>query len=211
MRIGMARSVSAPALASGALSCFLLLFGGLPVEAQSDPGPMSRTQFGIGYIANAPEAMAGGSGYVILPRWGGIGVFVDAKFDISNPTGERGFDPSVTASRIRDQVGGEFIKGEDSWWSANVGVLRPLTPFLMVYGGGGFARKTLFELYDVDVNSGVGEGGVVWAEDPGAQETRANLMVGIIMRLTGRVSTHLGLETQPRGLTVGASLRIPRW
>jgi hypothetical protein len=63
----------------------------------------------------------------------------------------------------------------------------------------------------VDANSGLGEGGVVWAEDPGAQETRANLMVGIIMRLTGRVSTHLGLETQPRGLTVGASLRIPRW
>jgi hypothetical protein len=166
---------------------------------------------GIGYIANAPEAMVGGGGYVILPVRGGIGLFVDAKFDISNPSGERGYDPAVTASRIRDEVGGEFIKEEESWWSANVGLLRPVTPFLMVYGGGGFARMTLFELYEVDPESGVGEGGVVWAEDPGAEETRVNFMAGIIMRLTARVSTHFGVETQPRGLTVGASLRIPRW
>jgi hypothetical protein len=35
----MARSISLPALVSGALSCVFMLFGGLPLEGQSDPGP----------------------------------------------------------------------------------------------------------------------------------------------------------------------------
>ena len=207
----MSRSIEFPGIISGALCCLLLALYGSTASGQSSPPPLTRAQFGIGYVANAPEVMAGGAGYVILPRWGGIGLYLDAKFDISSPSGERGYDSSVTAAQVRDEVGGDYIKGEGSWRSANAAVLRPVTPFLIVYGGAGYAWKTAFELYQVEQDSGVGEGGVVWAEDPAGEETRVNLMAGVIMRLTGRVSTHFGFETQPRGLTVGASLRLPRW
>lgn len=200
-----------PGMISGAICCLSLAFASPPVQGQGAPQPLARAQFGIGYVANAPEAMAGASGYVILPRWGGVGLYLDAKFDVSNPTGDRGYDPNVTADQILNEEGGDFIQREGSWWSANAALLRPVTNFMIVYGGAGMARKTIFELYEVELDSGVGVGGVVWAENPGREETRVNLMAGIIMRLSGRVSTHFGFETQPRGLTVGASLRLPRW
>jgi len=207
----MFRSTPSPGMIPWILCCLALASSSLPASGQSAPPALSRAQFGIGYVANAPEAMAGASGYVILPRWGGIGLYLDAKLDVSNPTGDRGYDDAITAAQVRNREGGEFINGEGSWWSANAAILRPVTDFLVVYGGGGVARKTRFELYQVDQDSGIGVGGVVWVEDPEAEETRVNFMAGVIMRLTGRVSTHFGFETQPRGLTVGASLRLPRW
>jgi hypothetical protein len=194
-----------------ALVALLLATSGPPALGQSPPQPLGGMQFGIGYVANAPEAMAGASGYVVLPWWRGVGLYVDAKLDVSGPTTERGYEPGVTAAEI---VGGQYrnvlIKEESSWRSVNAGLLRPVTPFLALYGGAGVARKTLFKLYQVDRGSGLGEGGVVWAEDSGSQETRLNLMTGLIMRLTSRVSSHFGFETQPRGLSVGLSLRLPR-
>jgi hypothetical protein len=148
---------------------------------------------------------------VLSPRWGGIGVYVDAKFDLSNPTDERGYDPSVTSQQVADMVGGEYRGTEGSWRSVNVALMRPLTPSLIGYAGGGMAKRTVFDLYNVDPAEPVGLGGLVWAENPDATETRLNLMVGFLMRLTSRVSAHIGYETQPAGATVGVSLRIPRW
>lgn len=185
----------------------------LPAAAQqaSGPSPLSRTQFGIGYVANAPDATVGASAYVLGTRWGGLGLYVDAKFDLTDPSSERGFDPSVTSRQVASDVGGDFLKTEESWWSVNLALVRPLTPSLMAYAGAGLATVTSFDLYTVDEAEPVGLGGVVWAEDPEAAATRANLMVGVIMRITPRVSTHFGYETRPSGVTVGASLRVPRW
>lgn len=195
-----------------AFVALLLAVSGPPALGQSTPQPLTGVQFGIGYVANAPEAMAGASGYVVLPWWRGLGLYVDAKLDVSGPTGERGYAPDITVAQI---LGGdykkEFIKGEDSWRSVNAAILHPVNSFLGLYGGAGVARKTSFELYQVDPDSGVGEGGVVWAEDPEAEEVRVNLMAGLITRLTPEVSSHFGFETQPRGLTVGISFRLPRW
>lgn len=208
----MYRSTSAPTVISGFLSSFLLALAGQPALGQTGPQPLDGVQFGVGYVANAPQAMAGVSGYVIVPRWGGIGLYVDAKIDVTGPSKERGYDPQVTVAQIQGgQFGEELIKSEGSWRSANAAVLHPITPFLALYGGGGVAQKRHFRLYQVNRNSGVGVGGVVWAEDPQAEETRVNIMAGMVMRLTARVSSHFGVETQPRGLTVGASLRLPRW
>jgi hypothetical protein len=108
-------------------------------------------------------------------------------------------------------VGSKFLGSESSWKSFNVAVMRSLTPSLVGYAGGGMAKRTLYDLYNIDSQSPVGVSGVVWAENPDAAETRVNLMVGVLMRLTGRVSAHFGYETQPHGVTVGVSLRIPRW
>ncbi len=215
----MSRPLLAP-FSTSVVVLALAALGAAPASAQfpdqaparpRGPQPLTTTQYGIGYVANAPDATVGGGAYVLSPRWGGIGVYLDAKFDISNPTDERGYDPSVTSQQVADMVGGQFRGTEASWRSMNVALMRPLTPSLIAYAGGGMARMTVFDLYNVDPEEPVGLGGLVWAENPDATETRVNLMVGFLMRLTSRVSAHFGYETQPAGATVGASLRIPRW
>lgn len=195
-----------------AVSLFgVMISVGRPLSAQNSSQRLTRTHFGLGFVGNAPDAIVGGSGYVVLPRGGGIGFYVDAKFDLESPSGERGYDPDVTVEEVEGVHGGDFVKSESSWRSFNAAIIRPVTPFLMVYGGGGAAFRTRYSLFNVSQTGGVGIGGLVWAEDPREEETRINLMAGMIMRLTSNVSTHFGLETQPRGLTVGASLRLPPW
>ncbi|MHB1192725.1 MAG: hypothetical protein ACYC6F_06725 [Longimicrobiales bacterium] len=182
-----------------------------PASAQGGQLPLTRTQFGVGYVANAPDAMAGGSAYLILPRGGGIGLYVDAKFDLSSPVHERGWDPALTSQEVADKAGSSFVQTEGSWKSFNVAVVRPLTPGFMIYAGGGFAKLRRFDLYNVDPFSDVGVGGVAWAENPATSETRTNLMAGIMMRLTRWTTAQFGYETQPDGVTAGVSIRLPPW
>ncbi len=101
------------------------------------PPPLRHPQYGIGYVANLPDVQAGGSAYVLLPRWGGIGLYVDAKFGVSGPSHELGYDTSVTAAQIENDLGGTFVKVESSWWSANAALMRPFSPYFTLYVGGG--------------------------------------------------------------------------
>lgn len=198
-------------LALAALSTFAPAFGPGDLSAQDQPEPptITTTQFGIGYVANAPHAWAGGSIYVITPRWGGIGLYVDAKFDVSSPEDELGYDDRYTAQEVEGEVGGDFVRAEDRWWSANVAVVRPISRYVSLYVGGGVATRTVYNLY---ANTGdVGVNGVAWVKDPVAEETGFNLMFGGITRLTSRFSAHFGWETEPGGVTAGISLRLPRW
>lgn len=204
-----------PSFASPLLPLAALLAGlalcPQPASAQGGPAPLTRTQFGVGYVANAPDAMAGGSAYMILPRVGGIGLYVDAKFDLSSPVHERAWDPDVTSREVADRAASDFIQTEESWKSFNVAVLRPLTPGFMVYAGAGVAKVRRFDLYNVDPASDIGVGGVAWAQDPTASETRLNWMVGIMMRLTRWTTAQFGYETRPNGVTAGVSVRLPPW
>jgi hypothetical protein len=180
-----------------------------PLGAQSLPRELSRTQFGIGYVANAPNMLGGGNAYVLFPVLGGIGLYVDAKFDLDNPSDDIAFRSDVTDDEIGSQIpGAEYIKKEFSWKSFNVGVVRPLTPFLMVYGGAGPSRATVYHLYQT-IEADIGR--ALWVEAPDLEETRVNLMLGMFLRLTSLISSQFGFETQPRGITAGASLRLPRW
>ncbi|MCJ7627916.1 MAG: hypothetical protein MUO50_05955 [Longimicrobiales bacterium] len=180
-----------------------------PLLAQSTPGELSRTQFGIGYVANAPDLLAGVGAYVLFPAMGGIGVYVDAKFDTGNPSGDLAFQPGLTPDEVEGEMqGSSFIKREGSWRSFNVGLVRPLSPFLFAYGGAGYAKGSYYRLYEVVVE---GIGRALWVEAPDDEESRVNLMAGVFLRLTATISTQFGFETQPGGVTAGASLRLPRW
>lgn len=187
----------------------------MPPQTQTQPHappPLHSVQYGFGYIANLPDEEVGGAAYVILPRWGGVGLYVDAKFGVSGPSHYNGYDSSVNAAYIDNEVGGEFIKSEGSWWSANAAFLKTLSPYFTVYAGGGVAHLTEYALYDlIDTDTGIGFGGVAWVQDPRRDQYRTNFLVGMITRLTSRVSAHFGYETQPDGVTAGLTLRIPRW
>jgi hypothetical protein len=186
-------------------------FSGLEAQSRSRPRELDRTQFGIGYVANAPDVIVGGMAYVVVPKWGGIGLFVDAKFDSDNPSDLEEYEPDLTAEQVPNEVvGANFLEFESSYHSFNVGVVRPLSPFLMVYAGGGPAFRTRYVQY-TDPQKNYGRGGVFWVEDPRQDETRMNLMLGLMMRVGSRITSQFGFETQPRGVTVGLSLRLPSW
>jgi len=208
----MLRSSPSPGLLRSALLCALLSTFAAPLFGQGyAPPPLQHTQYGIGYVGNLPDVQVGGSAYVLVPRWGGVGVYVDAKFGVGGPSSERGYDGSVTAARIENELGGTFVKEEGEWWSANAAVMYVFSPYLTLYAGGGVAHLSPYRLYNIDRELGVGVGGVVWARDPRGDEYRPNMMLGMITRLTSRVSAQIGYETQPDGVTAGLSLRLPRW
>jgi hypothetical protein len=193
-----------------------LLTASETVSGQITPGSNVRAQtgpqFGIGYVGNAPEAIVGGSAYVILPRFGGIGLYVDAKFDLTNPEDERPFDGSVTAEEVENDAqyaGSQFISDEFSFRSFNVALVRPLSPALIIYAGGGVAQATNYRLYSVPSQGEIDN--ALWVRDPRSDEDRLNLMVGAMLRLSSVLSSQFGFETEPQGVTVGVSLRLPSW
>jgi len=165
----------------------------------------------VGYVVNAPDMTLGGSAHVILPTAGGIGLYVDMKFDQSPTTEERGYDPNFTSLEVAGLEGSDYVETDESWEGFNVALIRPLNPTLWVYAGAGVAKVTRYDLYNVDPEVEVGIGGVAWVENPATAETRTNFMVGIMMRLSSLLSAQFGYETQPDGVTVGVSLRLPRW
>jgi hypothetical protein len=173
---------------------------------------LDRARFGVGFVANAPSQMAGVGGYVLLPVLGGVGVYVDGKWDIDSPAGDRAFDESRTAADLEadaSSAGTRFLRRETSWYrSLNLALVRPLNPFLMAYVGGGYARAKRYGLYEELVGD---VGRALWVRDPRQDEDRMNLMAGLILRLVPMFSTQVGLETQPRGFTAGVSLRLPPW
>jgi hypothetical protein len=196
-----------------------LLWGGLLLASlclsMSRPAggqELDRVRFGIGFVANAPSQMVGVGGYVLLPVLGGIGLYVDGKGDIDSPAEDRAFEEGLTAADVENDpryAGTRFLEDETSWRrNYNVALVRPVNPFLMVYGGAGISQGEGYTLYDVPQGD---VGRALWVRDPRGDENRVNFMVGLILRVVPSISSQLGFETQPRGFTAGLSLRLPPW
>lgn len=198
--------------------CFVVLSLGLGLGgifqgllAQETIRELDRTQFGIGYMANAPDQMAGGGGYVLFQKWGGIGLYVDYKWDISSPANDEGFEKDLTAEEVPYEVAGaNFLERKSSYKSLNFALVRPISPFLMVYGGAGLARRTRYHSYE-DPSTNLGRGGIFWVESITESGDFPNFLIGLMMRVGPSITSHFGFETQPRGATVGLSFRLPRW
>jgi hypothetical protein len=182
--------------------CLAPALATLPLSAQTDEG----LRFGVGYVANAPDLLAGGSAYVVLR---GVGLYVDAKIDVDSPTRDDTFLESLTAREVEDQVeGARFRDTRDSWRGFNVAVVRPVNPSLMLYAGIGYAERNVYREYR-DPQGELGVLGILTVEDPEGQETKVNGLVGAFLRVSRLVSVQTGFESTPAGFTVGASLRLP--
>jgi hypothetical protein len=182
----------------------LVLAVATPLAAQQT----SRPVYGIGYVTNAPDLLAGGAAYVVLPVLGGLGLYVDAKFDTSDRRDDEAFDPTLTARQVDDEIGDAFRADESSWRSVNAAIIRPITPALMLYAGVGYARETVYREYFDDTRER-GLAGVYWVEAPDDNATTVNAMAGMLVRLTPWFNAHFGMETAPRGATVGISITYP--
>jgi hypothetical protein len=56
----------------------------------------------------------------------------------------------------------------------------------------------------------VGRAGFFWVEGPDEAQNLTNLLVGIFMRISPRLSLQSGFESRPKGITVGGSLSFPK-
>jgi hypothetical protein len=190
------------------------LVGALAFVTVSTPAPGSAQNapahyFGIGYVANAPDLLGGVSGYAVFPILGGLGLYVDAKFDLDSPSRDDTFISTLTDREVEEQVAGaEFIDDADSWQGFNFALVRPLSPSLMVYAGAGVATRTRYREYR-DPEGEMGRLGFFIVEAPDDEWTSVNALAGGFLRLGRWLDFQFGLETRPRGFTVGGALRLP--
>lgn len=168
----------------------------------------ATTRVGIGYVANAPALMGGAAGYIVLPAAGGLGIYVDAKFDASNPSRKSNFIEDLTAADVENDIGDQFFDSAESWRSFDVAIVRPVRPALMIYAGAGYARRRKYNEY-LDASGSRGTSGNYWVEDTAARSSKANLLGGVFLRLSRYVNAQFGVESAPTGATVGLSLALP--
>lgn len=179
-------------------------WGAAPAKAQM----LSWSRFGIGYVTDAPSMMAGVSAYVLFPSLGGWGLYGDAKFDPGSPAHDRYFE-HMTAQDAENSVPGlQFIQKQDSWQGFNVAVVRPVTPGLMLYVGGGYAKRRRYNSYN-DPSQQLGQLGIFWAQSTRDTHATGNLMVGGYLRMGRYIAFQTGIETRPLGFTLGGTLKFP--
>ncbi|HSW31034.1 MAG TPA: hypothetical protein VLH75_16235 [Longimicrobiales bacterium] len=193
------------ALAVAALAAFAL--GASPVVAQQDASPL---RLGLGYTANAPEMLSGVSGYVIFPAKGGIGLYVDAKFNPDSPRRDDNFLKGRTALQVEDEVAGvQFIDHKDSYRSFNAALVRSINPHLMLYLGAGVSQMTRYRQY-FDPSEEMGLAGYFWVEASDEAGSSLNVLGGAFFRMSSVLIFQTGIESNPRGFTVGANVQLPR-
>ena len=139
-----------------------------------------------------------------------IGLYVDAKFNIDAASRDEAFDATRTALQVEDEVDGvQFIDTQDSYRNFNAAAVYEVNTSLWVYAGAGVADMTRFRQYK-DPAEQLGLAGFFWVEGPDEAQTFTNVLVGVFMRVSPRVSLQTGYETHPKGITVGATLRFPK-
>jgi hypothetical protein len=184
----------------------------LPAHAQigvpSARRMVFQPTFGVGYVANAPNQFAGVSAHYISNLFGGLGVYVDAKFDPESPRDQEGYVDSVTVEDVESRRNDQFFSEEGSWTSVNVALMRPLSPQFIVYLGAGYSDGKQYREY-LDLERQEGREGFYWVQDEAESGGKVNVLGGAFFKVTDNVAFQLGGETAPGGITVGVSYLVP--
>lgn len=185
-----------------------------PAAAQQplDPGEgfEQMPRVGIGYVANAPNIFAGAVAYVVLDVFGGLGLYVDGKLKLDDPSDREDFIDTLSVTQVSVFPGQREFDDGFGWWSVNVGVVRPISPELMIYAGAGYTEESVYIRYVDDPNIlDIGVGGRYWVQDLQQSGEHLNLLAGLFFRMTEHVALQFGVETQPQGVSVGGSYSIP--
>lgn len=159
-------------------------------------------------MVNAPSQYLGFSGQVASNYLGGIGIYLDAKWDIDSPRDDAAFIDSLTAAEVDNEIGDEPLRDDDSWSSYNLAFVRSLTPELIAYAGVGLAQRTAFREYR-DESGQRGIGGIYVVENSEQSGSELNLMGGAFFRIQRRLFVQFGLESKPGGVTVGLTYLLP--
>jgi hypothetical protein len=191
------------------LAPLLTLMATLAVSAASAQEARPVEHFGVGYVVNGPHQFVGFTGQVVSPRMGGIGLYVDAKFSHSSPRDDIEFDASLTAQQAETLYGDLVFRRESTWRSFNVAIIRPLIPELLAYVGVGRSSEVHFQNF-VDTEGQRGISGYYWVEDPRNSGDRTNLLGGAFFRISPTLLVQFGVESKPRGMTIGGTYTFTR-
>lgn len=193
----------------------VLVLAGAPavVAAQGVPSarPLAPLQprVGVGYTPNIPHQFAGASLHYLTPDvLGGLGFYVDAKFDTSSPRDEEGYLPDLTAEQVEATRNDPVFQREWSWQSINFALMRPINPTFVVYAGGGYSRGVQFNQY-VDPEAEMGRLGYYWVEEDRIAGAYANFIGGAFFQVGRNVAFQFGGESRPGGFTLGVSYLLP--
>lgn len=164
---------------------------------------------GIGYAAVVPEVMAGASAWHLLGS-GRFGVFADVKASVPDLARDGDFCPeAVGTCTIRDVDERHVdvkLRDVSQYRMLNAGVMITAGPEIAFLLGGGVARRSRYREYaevvdDIELVST--DDGTYWVPFDPASEWGAQAVVGVLMRLSGRVVVRFGYETAPGGMSVG--------
>lgn len=194
----MNRTISALIIAMVALP----LATASPALAQVDDSP---GMLGVGYVANAPQMLLGGTVWAVIPGLNGWGIYLDAKMDPEDPIGDGVLFSNMTRADVDEQWPSdlEFVSDE-RWRGFSVAAMKQLSDEMVLYAGGGYSEETVYQQYfDSQENRGVL--GWYWVEDPDESRSGLNLVVGGMLRIAESVRIQFGGETVPMGFTIGLS------
>jgi hypothetical protein len=201
-RILLAGCLVAAALAAAAPASAQIAYPGTGVPTSPQP------RIGAGYVANIPNQFVGVSAHFLSRRLGGIGLYVDAKFDLDSPADEPGYLPNLTVAEVEAERNDQILRREGSWTSVNAALMRSLTPQMVVYAGAGYSDAREYREY-VDEAGQMGMLGLYWVRDEAASGARLNVLGGVMLQISPVLALQLGGESSPGGFTVGASYLIP--
>lgn len=190
----------------------LLVVCASTAAAQLEPGPeaqfLERPFVAVGYAANAPEQFAG-VGLVMthpaLRRWG---FYVNYQWSPDSPKNKPNYDPTITSIDVDNDIKDEFVSFDIVWTSINVAVARTVLPQLTLYAGVGYAQSEGFDQF-FDDEQERGDQGYYWVTNPDDDATEVNFLLGAFMRAGRYFAFQFGLESAPKGFTVGGSFVLP--
>lgn len=200
------RTVSMQICISAVLSVMLLS----PLSAQSElaahEGFGAVPLIGIGYVTNAPNMFLGFGAYTVTDVLGGMGMYVDAKFGTDSPANASDFLAEYTAEEVSEFPFQQREREEGDWWSVNAALIRRISPELLLYLGAGYSHEDVYVRFrNGDPDRELGPLGWYWVEDQAASGARINALGGAFFRLGRRVALQFGVESEPRGVTLGGS------
>ncbi len=192
-------------MAAGAL----LLPGRVQAQGRFGSDLRNKSYLGIGYVANVPDAFAGGVLLAITPKvLRGAGLLADVKFSPSSPARAAEYDPTITVDEADNVYGDRLYLQQSAWLVVDLALVYVLTPELALYAGGGYSREHHYRQY-FDVSQTRGFEGFYWIPDPAASGNRINGLGGALLRAGHHVLFQMGVGARPAGADVGVVLTFP--
>jgi len=190
------------------LLCSIASVGMAQSEPESEARFLERPFIGLGYVANAPEQLAGVGVVATLPALSHWGAYVNFKWSPDSPKNRANYDPTLTSHDVEDLYRDEYVSFDIVWTSISVAIARTIRPQLTLYAGAGYARSEGFDqFFDEDQNRG--DQGYYWVVHPEDEATKVNFLAGAFLRAGEYFAFQFGLESAPKGFTVGGSFVLP--
>ena len=188
------------------LALATLTLPGRNARAQGIPDMRNSSRVGVGYAVNVPNTFVGLTAQGMTPKlFGGAGLYADVKFTPSSPSSDPYYRSDISVLQAENTFSDLRFREQSDWLSINAAFVYAVSSELAVYGGAGYTRERRYRMY-FDDSQTRGEMGFYWISDSEASGNRVNLLGGALIRAGRSVIFQMGVESQPKGVTIGIML-----